>query len=130
MDNTINNHGNGYNENKIKKINNIPLYTQQLFEHYCKSLKQFGIWINKEEFSKLNEDIRKYLSEGDDSGDNFINWLKKMYNVKIKYPKTLSYVVQNHNDDNENEKELDAFWNGKSVILPLITYNVPHPVPR
>ena len=144
MDYVIDNNNNNNNNN-----NNIPKYMQQLFQHYCKSIKQFGniIWINKEEFSKLNENMRKYLN-ADNNNDNFTKLLQTKYKIKIKYPKTLSFVVKNHDDinnnnnnnnnhdgyddddddDDKNNEEnlnyLDLFWDGKSVTLPQIYYHV------
>merc|ERR1712241_1013634 len=110
-----------------QKNKKVPDYMQQLFEHYCKSIKQFGniIWINKEEFSKLNENIRKYLSDNnqtEDNKDNFIKWLQKTYKIKIKSPKTISYVVKNEDNDDVKTNYLDHFWDGKSVLLPSISY--------
>lgn len=105
----------------------IPVYMQDLFEHCFKSIKKFGniIWVNKQEVSKLNENVRKYYLYGDDS-DSFMKWLKHKYKMKIKYTKTVSYVVQNNDDDDEDEKRnyLDSFWDGRSVILPQISYTV------
>merc|ERR1712083_342163 len=52
---------------KKKKKKKVPEYMQQLFEHYCGSVNNLGsiIWLNKEEFSLLKEEVRRYLSHSD-----------------------------------------------------------------
>lgn len=130
MDNNINIGDIDNDGKKTKKKKKIPLYMQQLFEHYCKSLKQTGniIWINKEEFSKLNENIRKHLSSDDKSDKNnntFIKWLQSQFKTKIKYPRTAHMLVANNSDDNDDSNNyLDLFWDRKSVLLPTISYSV------
>jgi len=104
---------------KTKAKKKIPKYMQELFEHYFISIKDFYniIWLNKEEFSKLNEDVRKYLGD-DANADSFINWLKHKYQIKVRFTKTLSHVVTNDDDGNEKTNHLHKFWDGQSVLFP------------
>merc|ERR1712228_136219 len=110
-----------------KKLKKIPKYMQDLFEHYLTtSIKTFGniVWLNKDEFSKLNVDVQNYLSNVDDD-NSFITWFSKKFKTKVKYTKTVSYVVKNiDDDDDEKTNYLNKFWDGQSVMLPSVSCTV------
>merc|ERR1719491_530927 len=110
---------------KSKKKKAIPPYMQDLFNHFCNDLKQFGniIWLNKEEFSKLNKQMQQRLqlsATGNDSDEtgtgSFAKYLQATRKIKIKYPSTVSLLVK--------DAQLDAFWKGNKLAMPHMEFEV------
>jgi len=97
-----------------KKRKHIPGYMQDLFNHYCNDLHSLGniIWLNKEEFSKLNDDMQHYLRKT----GHFAKFLERENKTTVRYPKTQSLVVK--------DADLESFWKGNKLTLPNIEYEV------
>ena len=76
----------------------VTRHLLQLFEHYCKKVKDTGstIWQNKEEFSLLKEEVRHYLQHNDAKmQNNFMSWWMKQCKLKVRSPTTFNCKVAN-----------------------------------
>ena len=115
----------------------IPEYMQLLFEHYCRSFGAFGstIWLNPDEFARLEPTVRRYLSPStppsdiqsgndveSDGGSNFLSWLQSECKLRIRSAEIYRCVVR----DDADSKMMDRFWRGRAVTLKQIAHTVHH----
>jgi len=119
----------------VSQRERIPEYMQLLFEHYCRSFGAFGgtIWLNPDEFARLEPTVRRYLLpsamspdgqplEEPEEGGNFSSWLQAECGLRIRNADIFRCVVRNEMDF----KILDRFWRGRAITLKQITHTVHH----
>ena len=117
-----------YNDEDIIAENGVPLYMQHLFDYFCSKLRT--IWINQEEFTKLQPDLQKYLAKNASNMGfvslssindliitgqgkqsmmgKFTKFLHFEWSVGFKYCCTLHWEI--------NGNPLKQFWKGNKIF--------------
>ena len=113
-----------YNDEDIIRDNDIPLYMQHLFDYFCSKLKT--VWINQEEFTKLQPDVQRFLAKEKLTSLNGINeliltgqgkqsmmgkftkFLHFEYSINFKYCCTLHWEISGN--------PLKQFWKGNKIF--------------
>ena len=115
-----------YNDEDIIDENGVPLYMQHLFDYFCSNLKT--LWINSEEFCRLEPDVARYLAKTTDTMSSiasmqemmahsrsrqslmgaFSKFLHFEYSVNLKNCCTLRWEISGN--------ALRNFWRGQKVF--------------
>ena len=111
-----------YNDEDIISDNNVPLYMQHLFDYFCSKLKT--LWINSEEFSKLQDELCRYLARERMASiasineliftnkqsmmGKFTKFLHFEYSINLKYCCTLHWEISGN--------PLKQFWRGNKIF--------------